>query len=562
MSSPKSVFVLLILVLALAAANIFLGRLRPEISALDRSTLVESVSDVRSIRLVRHDVLSTELKFAENRWRLVEPFAGSADTQAVLRFLDALSRASILDTVSDAELMRLNHTRAELALEDPVLHLELTDETGETTGLSFGARTPANDGVYVAVDNVNAVFVAPTGLLAAVDLPVDAFRRRAIFPSDMGVPSGFEIKCANGVVHRFVHRKDGWSFNGGRAARTVDGFVDDLLSASAVSFVWPVGGTNETEHISTSLLAGYGLDPDATMTVSLTDGSSDVLRRVSFGKEAADGLVYALVQNGGAVVTLPAALKDFAGQDPVYFADSRVFPLEPRAVNGFSIAADGALYSLVRDKDGLWRLESPILAPADQSVVETVLTRILSLSSSEILPAGELTVSVSTNGAKIAVARERVLDKEGFEAFRSREMLKIDPSLVKRIVSTTGGKEARSAAVVYDRDRRQWNVENAEAATFLADQKGVQAVLSALNPLRAAAVLKLNVQAADLDDYGLDAPVLTIAVDQNSSETIRRNILIGKRTRGGVFATIGSSDAVFVLSDDTVRQLSTSIVTP
>lgn len=561
MKSCKSLIVLLIAAVALLVLNFTLSRLTHSgLAPLNRQVLADIPSDVCGIRFVCRDAVRVELRVVEGRWRLVAPFFGSADAREVMRFLDTLTRAPVVDVVTDAELVRLNRTRAELALESPGLRIELTDERGKATGLSFGARTPSNDGVYVALDGTDAVFVAPTGVLAAVNLPADAFRRREIFPADAGAPSAFEIKRTDGVVHRFVRGDGGWTFNGGRAARKVDGFVDGLLSASAVNFVWPVGASNETDHVSTSLLAGYGLDPDACVTVMLTDGASGAVRRVSFGKEAENGLVYALVQNGGAVVTLPGALKDFVCQDAVLFADSRVFPLEARAVGGFSIAAEGDLYSLSRGKDGLWQLESPIVAPADQAFAESLLARVLALSSADVVAEGGLTVTVSTNGAKIAVSRERLLGAETFEALRSREMLKVDPALVKRLVSTPGGKGTKPAAVSYDRDRRQWNAENGEGESAVADEKGVKAVLAALNPLKAVAVVKLNVKAADLDDFGLDTPSLTVAVDQDSSEAVRRNILVGKKAKGGAYATIGSSDAVFVLSDETVRQLSTPIV--
>ena len=95
---------------------------------------------------------------------------------------------------------------------------------------------------------------------------------------------------------------------------------------------------------------------------------------------------------------------------------------------------------------------------------------------------------------------------------------------------------------------------------MVVNVKGVESILSVINPLTAVRIEKLAVVAADLDDYGLDVPFLTVAIDRDSDETIRRNILIGKKTKGGRFATIGSSDAIFVISDATVSKLSESIV--
>jgi hypothetical protein len=70
----------------------------------------------------------------------------------------------------------------------------------------------------------------------------------------------------------------------------------------------------------------------------------------------------------------------------------------------------------------------------------------------------------------------------------------------------------------------------------------------------------LKVSASDLALYGLENPRLTVAVDQDIEKSLRRNIMLGNRTENGCFATVGSSDAVFVISDETAGKISGSIV--
>ena len=97
--------------------------------------------------------------------------------------------------------------------------------------------------------------------------------------------------------------------------------------------------------------------------------------------------------------------------------------------------------------------------------------------------------------------------------------------------------------------------------TGAVSEPGVQSVLASINPLAAVRVVRLKVSASDLGTYGLDAPFLTVAIDQERADAVRRNILIGGETEGGRFATIGSADAVFVLSRETVVALSAPLVT-
>ena len=559
MRNAKSIIILLTIIAVAAALDYFVYFGKGPSSTSKRTTLVDFQSEAVSVRIERVGSPAVVLDRGLGGWRLTDPFASGADEQAVMKLVDVLTQTPAVEVISDSELLKLGRTRADFSLEEPVLTVTLTGMDKSVCRFMFGSATPTQDGVYASVEGVDAVFILGKPAFSFVDVRPDDLRQRSLLPLGGAWVTSFEIKREGTPLLEFLRTGAGWNVGSEKASsQKITEFIDDLTTASAVSFIWPVGSSNETDHVTSSLLAGYGLDPDSAVTVTLNDinGKS---RRLSFGKEADDGNVYALVQNGNAIVTVPSKLRDFARQDPVMFTDSRLFPVEARSVNGFSVSSDGSLYSLVRDKDGKWGLESPVVAPADQEASDALLSLILSLSPADVVKENGVAVSVLTNMSKVLVPRERILGKRTFEDLRSREMLKIDAPLVKRIVSTVGGKTPKTASVVYDRERRQWNLDT-EADGVAVNVKGVESVLSVINPLTAVRIEKLAVVAADLDDYGLDTPFLTVAIDQDSDETIRRNILIGKKTRGGRFATIGSSDAIFVISDATVSRLSASIV--
>lgn len=559
MRNAKSIIILLTIIAVAAALDYFVYFGKGPSSTSKRTTLVDFQSEAVSVRIERVGSPAVVLDRGLGGWRLTDPFASGADEQAVMKLVDVLTQTPVVEVISDSELLKLGRTRADFSLEEPVLTVTLTGMDKSVCRFMFGSATPTQDGVYASVEGVDAVFILGKPAFSFVDVRPDDLRQRSLLPLGGAWVTSFEIKREGTPLLEFLRTGAGWNVGSEKASsQKITEFIDDLTTASAVSFIWPVGSSNETDHATSSLLAGYGLDPDSAVTVTLNDinGKS---RRLSFGKEADDGNVYALVQNGNAIVTVPSKLRDFARQDPVMFTDSRLFPVEARSVNGFSVSSDGSLYSLVRDKDGKWGLESPVVAPADQEASDALLSLILSLSPADVVKENGVAVSVLTNMSKVLIPRERILGKRTFEDLRSREMLKIDAPLVKRIVSTVGGKTPKTASVVYDRERRQWNLDT-EADGVAVNVKGVESVLSVINPLAAVRIEKLAVVAADLDDYGLDTPFLTVAIDQDSDETIRRNILIGKKTRGGRFATIGSSDAIFVISDATVSRLSASIV--
>ena len=559
MTNLRSISMLLVLLFLLAGANLALHYGARERRATGRQTLVEDQDGICRITLERNGKVSAAIERSELKWRLVEPYDGSVDEQVVMRFVDVLSTTPITDVIGESALLKLGRTRGDFSLDEPALSVVLRFAAGDEERLDFGSKTPLTNGVYVSVGGTDSVFAVPVDVLDTIDVSAERFRRRSVFAIGANSVAAFGIKRRTEPVLEFTHADSGWLVSGGQASsQKVSDFLSKITAATAESFVWPIGASNETEHASAALLVGYGLDPDAAVTVTLK-GVDALDRRITFGKEAPEGRVYALVHGGTAIVTLPAELKALADQDADSFADLRLFPSDSRSIATFSILDRDVLYAFVREKKGDWSLESPIVARADDGVVEDLLARILSLSASDGASGDDsVAISLSTNAAKTVVSRASVFAGMKPEDLRSKEIVRINPALVKRIVRIVGHEE-KPVSVVYNRDRKVWNLENG-GANAVPDPKGIEAVLSAINPLSALRIERLKVSAADLDDYGLDRPFLTVAIDQEVDEAVRRNIIIGKKTKGGRFATIGSSDAVFVIGEREVGLLSSDIV--
>lgn len=519
-------------------------------------TILNPAEEVSSLRIERK--CSTPILLARSSaWRLVEPYSGDVDERVVLRLTDALSQTLVSDSISDSQLLRLGLSRRDFDLDEPRLRLRVAHGEKQSEYL-FGSATPSGDGVYVAIDGVNMVFVMPSNLLAAVDVPADSFRRRSLFDAAPETVGAFAIKHPNGTMMKFAREGESWKVDGANAsAEKVGRFLSDVLGSVAVDFVWPVGVTNESKSISSSLLSTYGLDPESALTLSIADVDGDG-GMISFGKAASPNEVYALVQRGGAIVTVAASLKEQAMQGSLKYTDARLFPVESSSVAAFAVADGETSYSFSRGQNGEWRIETPVSAPADSACVNLLLNRILTITSSDVSVSG-LSVSLSTNAAPVKVSREAVLGDLRFDDLRSKEILRIDPVTVKRIVMTSSDKNVKPTAVEYSRERRSWNVGES-FQQGVVDENGIASVLSALNPLRAERIERLKVSASDLATYGLENPRLTVAVDQDIEKSLRRNIMIGNRTENGCFATVGSSDAVFVISDETAGKISASIV--
>jgi hypothetical protein len=222
-----------------------------------------------------------------------------------------------------------------------------------------------------------------------------------------------------------------------------------------------------------------------------------------------------------------------------------------------SIVDDGVACMLAKNEDGTWRLDSPISAAASSTAVDSLLSAVLALRGGDTDENG-VEVSISADERKVRVSRAALGPGFRLENLRSLEILKIDPASVRRL-SVTGSGPNGTESVVYDRDRRAWSVE-VSSVKGTVSENGVARVLGVVNPLEAGRIVKLKVSADDLGGYGLEKPRLTVAIDLEREDAIRRNILVGDATDGGCFATVGASDAVFVLPESAVYDLSADIV--
>lgn len=557
MSNRRIIFWLLVATLTLISADVFLSWRQPSTGAAARQFLLDPAFEARAVTLARPGAPATVLTRGDGAWRLVSPYAGTVDARTILRLLDAFSFAAADDALSAAELFRLGRSRADFGLVEPRLTLSFSNET-ETVSYGFGAVTPMSNGVYAVRSGSDAVLVVPRAVFDAADLPSDAFRERAVFPYEPEFVTGFDLKRPNASLLSFVRDGETWKI-GDRAASVpkVREFISLLSDARAVDFVWPVGATNESGVASAALLSGYGLDADAALAITLRcqDG---VDRRVLLGQTSETAGTYALVHGGAAIVTIPSALKAVALQNSTVFTDTRLFPLDESAVTAFSISDGQALYDVARGEDGAWRLDSPVAAAADAEFATVLLGRLLAMTPADLDPNG-LKVSVATNLPSYVVSARSLLGDGRLDDLRARAILKFDPTLVKRLVSTPSGT-GKPVSLVRQRERRTWRVESEDLAGRTVDAKAVDAALAALDPLTASSIVVLKASAADLVRYGLEKPVHTLAVDQEKEGAVRRNILIGAETKGGRYATVGSSEAVFVLPNKTVSALTAELL--
>ena len=546
MSNARAIAVLGAAVLIAAGAHVLLS-LKGVGEALIRRTTLMGMEVQKADRIAIGRPGSPEVVLErEDAWRISSPFAAPADETAVRRLLDALSVAPVGDaayTVHD--LAQFDRTRADYGLGDPPALRVAVSRGGAGVGAaSFGVRTSTGDGNFAAVDGDPLVYLLPTSAYAAVAVQVDALRLRRLLPGGASRAESFDLKKGVGAFMRFVRTGETWARAGAKdgdpvepvSAALVARFLARLDAAEATGFVWPTGATNEPAVATAPLLAGYGLDSDSAVTVTVrARGRPD--EQVSFGRDAGDGLAYALAHGAEDVVTVPADLRDFAYAAD--FADARLFSFDRASVATLSLESGGVKCLLARDAAGAWRMDAPVAAVADAARVDALLARILALRVEDRDPGGVEVALQDVPPERVSV--KALFVDMGLEDLRGREMMNVAPADVRRLTAAHGA--AKPVSVAFDVDRRAWSVESADRHGAVV-QASVDAALSALSPLKAEKVVKLKATAADLRRYGLETPRFTLAVDAAGDGAMRRNVIVGERAQGGRFATVGSADSV------------------
>ncbi|MBP5285990.1 MAG: DUF4340 domain-containing protein [Kiritimatiellae bacterium] len=563
MSNFRTNFYLLIAIAAVAFANFVVDDMRLDSgsgagggetfcslageSSLSEITLSGACGAVKIVR--------------DGAWRIVEPFESAADDRAVNRLVDALAAAAPSDSLSGSDLQKIRDPDGVFGFASTnAVGVSLRTKDGRTEMLRFGALVPTGGGVYAAKSGVEAVFVVPADTAAAAAPDADGLRDRRLFAIQPESVTALDVKRADGSLSR-IARDDGvWKMSRPETAEVsaerMKRLLQGVFAASAVDFVWPVGASNEVGVASAAMLAAYGLgaDSEIALSFSLRDGSA---AQVAFGRDAGGGLVYALAHNGGAIVTVDASLLDFVRDRTGRLADSLVFHYDPKKVASLALADGQTAYRLGKDERGVWKLDSPVSAPADQETVLALIDRLLALKNPDRDDSG-VVVSFTTNRPGVAVSRQAALGRIRPEDLRSLEIIDFAAKDIRRLVVSRAGDD-KPSAVVYDGETSLWRVESAPRGGG-AVQRAVDDIVAAISPLKAAKVERLAVDGASLRQYGLDKPFLTVAVDTMRDNAMRRNILIGSRTDGGYFATLGSADAVFVVPDETVLKLAADIV--
>ena len=571
------VFLVGIIVAGLVLAMLSFGSGHDASVGLTAVTASFGPDEADHIEIIRQTPHTNRLeRTAQGVWRLTYPFPASADTVAVAKLLDAVLLFKPGDMLTASDMRALGRNARDFGLAPPKLTISVASGSRKMM-LEFGGNTPSGAEVYARAGAPGSVFTVPAATFAAVPDDTDAFRRRRIFESSLASIVAADFRVPGATFVKLVHSGSTWQIaqpdKAPADAAVVNDVLSRLLALRAEKFVWPDAWTADadadpaTGKVKAARLASYGIDEAEGLSVALWT-SPTAVERLVFGSPAGSNVVHALVHGGSTVVTVDAEIAELCRAGHEKFLDTRIFPFGADSLKSLSVTVGGTVYVLASDTNGQWRIESPVVAPADASAVTALLDRMLRLKQNDRLPEGAkaatVTVAVGapafttvTNLAAVSVRPDFLLAPANL---RSKRILSVAPATVKRLTVVSAGVET---TVEYDAERVTWRIvkTSAPAASIRVSANGVSKVLDALTEVSAVSVENLNAAPEDFKRCGLARPAFTIAVDVDAADAVRRNLLLGNAAPGGGrYATAGGADAIFIISREAVAALTVPLV--
>ena len=459
------------------------------------------------------------------RWLMkVQEGEAAADNAAVMRLLDAIAYTPVGDALSFEELRSLNLAPADFGLSPPVVSVSMTLSGKEKkTGVTLGLKSPSGSEVYAMAQGMMSVFSVPSAVMAAVPESPDGFRPTRLLPFDQSLVAAVDVRVPDAGFVKLTRTAGSWRLKASDSAPALPSAVSALVGAVAEARIQSYVATGFP--IPVSKLATYGIDPEKGLLVTVYGpGESS---QVVFGNPV-DDYVYALVQDGSAVVKVPASLRDACAVPPDSFRDTRLFPVAASQVDSFTVSSPKGVCILRRD-NGAWALESPVVAPADQERVTAFIQQMLSLdaSATSSVPADAVTVKMGGVSAALPPSLSSV---ETLASFHTRKVLALGAAEVAKV--TVSGEDAPAV---------MWPA--------VAGDPIPGAVTEALAGLTAVSVVNLSASPEELDGFGLSKPYRTVAIDLKSSDSIRKNIVVGAALADGSrYAMLSGAATVFTLS--------------
>jgi len=552
--------------------------------------------------VVERDGFRLDLQRAGAQWNLVQPVATGADSAAVMRFLDLLERAPLLDRLPLHDIRRRDLTMADFGLAPSAGRVVVRGPLFRAE-VAFGAPTPSGNEVYAAVDRAgDVVCVTDRRIFDAFPTSLENWRDRTLLRKPSGKVTALEIRRPGVPFLKVVREGDLWQLvqplSGRAAARAVGDAIEALQASRIERFILAEGGTNGVDLASgvlRSRLVFYGLDNETAVQAQVWENGNPVGARIRFGREVdgSPGLVYALTPDDNSIVAVSNAVLRSLPAGVGAIRSRRLFDVSPTALRRLIMQYADETVELNRHASGLsglWRMKAPVQGEADGSTVEQVVAGFLALQAERLVDP-DVNAAAITNEPlcrmelafadgstqRVSVAQSvhetgcydltlppvpmvfvvaasnmppQIIGNVGVLELVDRTILALPAQTIRRITVKGPGRQESVERKGGDGDG-QW-----VAGAGTADAEVLKTWAALVSQWRAESVVRLGAGAQDVAAFGMSEPWLDLTVDVVSDEALRRTVRVGRvAANGGRYVSVLGHDVIYQVSSNVVALL-------
>lgn len=538
-------------------------------------------------------------------WLMSSPFRAQADKGVVNRLLDQLESGRISDVLGFSEISQRELSLKEFGLAPPRVKLEV--EADQTTYIHLGALAPLGGSVFARLNHDERVLVVPAGIMEALPTSVEGFRCKRLFHESADNLNSLEIRAPERPFIKLVKGETGWSLTQPVAAAAAGERVEQLLKglceARISRFVWPttsnVMDVAESDASFNTRLGVYGLSDGGTQVQMLFANNNEPAKLVFGGPmKEHEGLTYVLAHDNSVIGAVSNSVALLVHLRPDDLREMRLFPRDNAKFDRIKVSIDQESYSLAHTDDH-WLFQTPVTSLAEQRAMDESVQKLGRIQAEKIAdklddaeqysgraysPLSRVEVAAGNTSWRFSVfpvdpekhllrivfdqdpshyyvatsnLPSALVTRMGILSLCDKTLLSLAPESVRRIVT----KRGRAAPESIERSTAEasWRVGEGTPGAVLVES--VTGLLKMLERLSAERVEKLGATLSDVETYGLRDPWLTLSVDVDAVDAVRKTLLVGKETWGGKrYAMVRGLDTLFVLPTAALETLSSAIV--
>jgi hypothetical protein len=373
--NSKSTWRLFFAAVAMFAFIWFIESKRPASTNTEGNALIFPKIAASSVTSVEIQTTNYTLRAERTNdgWRLTRPFY-PAQTTPIEAFVSAMTTLPERDLIPASVVSDQAGKLRDYGLESPAAILTISQGTNRHY-LHLGTLTPLRDQVYATMPGSGEVLVTDATILRAIPPTVNAWRSPMVVNLRDRAFDHVQIRAGQRVLEFELDITNlVWRLSKPTPARANDPLIRQLFHQIEAARV--------KEFVTDSPAADlerYGLQaPQLELSFSL---DTNRVTAIEFGGSPTNdpGSVYVRRLSTTNIVLTDAELLKALSQPAKTFHDPRLISFDPNQITMLQVKSETP-FSLVRQTNGVWRINEPTPMPADAELMGRFLTNFFKLT--------------------------------------------------------------------------------------------------------------------------------------------------------------------------------------